>query len=88
MDVTAYALSLTLLRIVMDVDALNDLKKKVSEEFFQLMCRVRRGYKPNYEFILEEISFIDLIKNMEIDDKLSLTALQYYLNNKWQIIQS
>ena len=88
MDVTAYALSLTLLRIVMDVDALNDLKKKVSEEFFQLMCRVRRGYKPNYEFILEEISFIDLIKNRKIDDKLSLTALQYYLNNKWQIIQS
>lgn len=88
MDVTAYALSLTLIRIVMDVDALNDLKKKVSEEFFQLMCRVRRGYKPNYEFILEEISFIDLIKNREIDDKLSLTALQYYLNNKWQIIQS
>ena len=88
MDVTVYALSLTLLRIVMDVDALNDLKKKVSEEFFQLMCRVRKGYKPNYEFILEEISFIDLIKNKEIDDKLSLTALQYYLNNKWQIIQS
>ena len=88
MDVTAYALSLTLLRIVMDVDALNDLKKKVSEEFFQLMCRVRKGYKPNYELILEEISFIDLIKNKEIDDKLSLTALQYYLNNKWQIIQS
>lgn len=88
MDVTAYALSLTLLRIVMDVDALNNLKKKVSEEFFQLMCRVRKGYKPNYEFILEEISFIDLIKNKEIDDKLSLTALQYYLNNKWQIIQS
>ena len=84
----AYAISLTLLRIVMDVDALNDLKKKVSEEFFQLMCRVRKGYKPNYEFILEEISFIDLIKNREIDDKLSLTALQYYLNNKWQIIQS
>ena len=84
----AYAPSLSLLRIVMDVDALNDLKKKVSEEFFQLMCRVRRGYKQNYEFILEEISFIDLIKNREIDDKLSLTALQYYLNNKWQIIQS
>ena len=84
----AYAPSLPLLRIVMDVDALNDLKKKVSEEFFQLMCRVRKGYKPNYELILEEISFIDLIKNKEIDDKLSLTALQYYLNNKWQIIQS
>lgn len=84
----AYALRLALLRIVMDVDALNNLKRKVSEEFFQLMCRVRKGYKPDYEFILEEISFIDLIKNREIDDKLSLIALQYYLNNKWQIIQS
>lgn len=84
----AYALRLALLRIVVDVDALNNLKKKVSDEFFQLMCKVRRGYKPDYEFILEEISFIDLIKNREIDDKLSLTALQYYLNNKWQIIQS
>lgn len=84
----AYALRLALLRIVVDVDALNDLKRKVSEEFSQLMCRVRKGYKPDYEFILEEISFIDLIKNREIDDKLSLTALQYYLNNKWQIIQS
>jgi len=39
------------------------------------MCKVRKGYKPDYEFILEEISFIDLIKNREIDDKLSLTAL-------------
>lgn len=71
----------------MDVDALNKLKKKVSKEFYKLMCQVRKGYKLDYEFILEEISFIDLIKNKEIDDKLSLTALQYYLNNKWQIIQ-
>lgn len=71
----------------MDVDALNKLKKKVSEEFFTLLCKARKGYQLDYEFILEEISFIDLIKNGEIDDKLSLIALQYYLNNKWQAIQ-
>ena len=65
----------------MDVDALNKLKKKVSEEFYKLMCQVRKGYKLKYEFILEEISFIELIQNDEIDNKLSLTALQYYLNN-------
>ena len=65
----------------MDVDALNKLKKKISEEFYKLMRQVRKGYKPNYEFILEEISFIELIQNDEIDNKLSLTALQYYLNN-------
>ena len=71
----------------MDVDALNKLKKKVSEEFYKLMCQVRKGYKLDYEFILEEISFIELILNNKINNKLSLTALQYYLNNKWQIIQ-
>lgn len=71
----------------MDAIAVNNLKKKVSEEFYKLICKVKKGYKPEYEFILEEISFIELIQNNEIDDKLSLTALQYYLNNKWQIIQ-
>ena len=71
----------------MDVDALNKLKKKVSKEFYKLMCQVRKGYKLDYEFILEEISFIELIQNNKINNKLSLTALQYYLNNKWQIIQ-
>lgn len=65
------------------MDAVNKLKKKVSEEFHTLLCKVRKGYKPDYQFILEEISFID-IQN-ELDDNLSLTALQYYLNNKWQI---
>lgn len=79
---------LALLIKLMVVGALNELKKKVSEEFYQLLCKVRKGYHPDYEFILEEISFIDLISNKEIDDKLSLTALQYYLNNKWQIVQS
>lgn len=72
----------------MDVDALNKLKLKVSEELYNLLCKVKKGHHLNYEFILEEISFIDLIQNKDIDEKLSLTALQYYLNNKWQIIQS
>ena len=71
----------------MDVDALSKLKKKVSEEFYKLIFQVRKGYKPDHEYILEEISFIELIQNNEIDNKLLLTALQYYLNNKWQIIQ-
>ena len=61
------------------------LKQKVIKEFNELLCEIRKGYRPDYEFILEEISFINLIKENEIDDKLSLIALQYYLNNKWQI---
>lgn len=71
----------------MDVDVSN-LKKKVTEEFYTLLCKASKGYKLDYQFLLEEISFIDLIQNNELDYKLSLTALQYYLNNKWQIIQS
>ena len=51
----------------MDVDALNKLKKNVIDEFYKLICQVRKGYKPNYECILEEISFIELIQNNELE---------------------
>lgn len=71
-----------------DVVALNNLKRKVICEFTSLVKKVRKGYKLDYEFILEEISFIELIQDNKIDDKLALSALQYYLNNKWQTIQS
>ena len=67
--------------MVTNVDA---LKGKVAKEFTTLLCEIRKGYKLNYEFILEEISIIYLIQHNEIDRKLSLIALQYYLNNKWQ----
>lgn len=68
----------------MDVDA---LKQKVSKEFFELICKAKKGYRPTYEHILEEISFIELFESDQLDNKLSLTTLQYYLNNKWQITQ-
>ena len=69
-------------RAIADVAVLNKrLKKKVICEFKELLAKARKGYRINYEFILEEISFIDLIKNNEIEDRLSLTVLQYYLNN-------
>ena len=64
----------------MIVDALKD---KVVKEFCTLIKYIKKGYRPDYEFILEEISFIDLIENNDIEN-ISL-ALQYYLNNKWQI---
>ena len=83
-----YALNLILLAKLVVVDALNELKKKVIQEFITLLSKVRKGYKLDYEFLLEEISFIELIQNNELDNNLSLTALQYYLNNKWQMTQS
>ena len=63
--------------------AVDALKNKVIEEFYEMLCRVRKGYRVNYEYLLEEISFINLIQDKEIDDKLSLTILQYYLNGKY-----
>ena len=64
------------------------LEKKVIEEFQTLLCKVQRGYKLDYEFILQEISMIELIIDGDLTDTISLTALQYYLNNKWQMTQS
>ena len=82
------ALHTIFLTILIAVDALNELKKKVIQEFNTLLSKVRKGYKLDYEFILEEISFIELTQYNELDNNLSLTALQYYLNNKWQMNQS
>lgn len=65
------------------LQAVDALKNKVIEEFYEMLCRIRKGYRVNYEYLLEEISFINLIQDKEIDDKLSLTILQYYLNGKY-----
>lgn len=69
----------------MDAAVLNNLKKKVTEEFLTLFCKVRKGYKVNYEILLEEISFINLIDEDQILDEQFEVAIQYYLNNKWQV---
>lgn len=69
----------------MDAAVLNNLKKKVTEEFLTLLCKVRKGYKVDYEILLEEISFINLIDEDQILDEQFEVAIQYYLNNKWQV---
>lgn len=61
-----------------DVDA---LKQKVVSEFQQLLKQVRKGYKPDYEFILQEISLIELWQLDNTD-----FYKQFYLNNAWQTI--
>ena len=57
----------------LDVDV---LKQKVISEFRQLIKKIRKGYRPNYEFILQEISLIEL---WELDNTDFFK--QYYLNN-------
>lgn len=68
----------------MDVDVLvNELENKVIREFECLLSRIKKGYSPNLEFLLEEISILDIYK--EIDTRLALTMLQYYINHQWQV---
>lgn len=72
----------------MDVDVqINNLQNKVITEFECLLSRVKKGYKPDYELILEEVSFIELIENGELDDRFAITVLQFYLNHQWQTTQ-
>lgn len=59
-----------------DVDV---LKKKVISEFNKLLKKIRKGYKPDYEFILQEISLIELWQLDNTD-----FFKQFYLNNAWQ----
>lgn len=55
------------------------LKQKVISEFIQLLKKIRKGYRPDYEFILQEISLIELWQLDNTD-----FFKQFYLNNAWQ----
>lgn len=55
------------------------LKEKVITEFTKLLKKIRKGYKPDYEFILQEISLIELWQLDNTD-----FFKQFYLNNAWQ----
>lgn len=54
------------------------LKEKVICEYKYIISELEKGHKPNLEFILEEISVIDL--ENKIDNREFI--VQYYLNNK------
>lgn len=56
------------------------LKIKIISDFTDFLCKIRKGYKPDYQVLLEMISFIDLIQNDDLDENFSLTVLQYYSN--------
>jgi hypothetical protein len=38
--------------MTIDPNLLNDLKEKVIREFKELLCRIEKGYRLDYEFIL------------------------------------
>ena len=60
-----------------DIDLLKD---KIICEYKQIISKLEQGYKPDLEFLLEEISAVDL--ENELDNREFI--IQYYLNNtKW-----
>ncbi len=69
----------------MDADVINNLKSKVICEYQNLLKMIEKGYRLDYQYILEEISLIDLLENLELDSQSSLFVSQFYLNNKWEI---
>lgn len=71
-----------------DVDAVNKLKKKIICEFQQLLKFTGQGYKPDYQFILEEISLVGLSSEELIGERELIFIIQFYLNNKWQITRT
>lgn len=60
---------------ITDIDFLKD---KIICEYKLIISELEKGHKPNLEFILEEISAVDL--ENEIDNREFI--VQYYLNNK------
>ena len=57
-----------------DIDLLKD---KIICEYKLIISELEKGHKPNLEFLLEEISVVDL--ENELDNKEFI--VQYYLNN-------
>lgn len=62
-----------------------DLKLKVMKEVECLLVKMQKGYLPDFQFILSEIQIIDMLSQDLLEEQFSLFALQFYLNNRWEI---
>ena len=62
------------------VDPVDKLKEKAAKEIITFFKYLRRGHLMDYDFILDEISIIDILECKPIDKGLLLTIIQYYLN--------
>lgn len=70
--------------LITNADVVSNLKEKVICEYQDLLFSLEKGYKLDYQLILEQMSLIDLLEN-EIDDKKSIFISQFYINNRWQV---
>ena len=61
----------------LDVGAVNNLKKKVIKEYEKYLHNLFKGYKNDYCFILNEISFIESYDDLD-NQRL---IYEYYINH-------
>lgn len=60
----------------LDVDATKELKKKIIKDYVRIVKRMNKGYKDDFRYILNEISFLGVWSNL---DKPSI-IYEYFIN--------
>lgn len=60
----------------LDVDATKKLKKKIIKDYVRIVKRMNKGYKDDFRYILNEISFLGVWSNL---DKPNI-IYEYFIN--------
>lgn len=60
----------------LDVDATKELKKKIIKDYVRIVKRMNKGYKDDFRYILNEISFLGVWSNL---DKPNI-IYEYFIN--------
>lgn len=71
--------------INVDSNIIGELKSKVICEFTQLLKRIEKGYKLDYNFLLDEIMLINLVEDNEISLNDTMFYLEFYKENKFNL---
>lgn len=61
---------------ILDAGAIDELKKKVIEDYNKYIKKLFRGYRDDYSILLNEINFIEVYS--EIDNQKLI--YEYYMN--------
>ena len=61
----------------LDVDAINNFKKKIIKDYKVFINALFKGYKINYNQILSEISFLDVYQDVDNQHLI----YEYYTNH-------
>lgn len=59
-----------------DVVAVNNLKKKIIKDYVRIIKRMNKGYKDDFSYILNEISFLGVWSNIDKPEII----YEYFIN--------